>query len=79
MNVRVIGFMKQVSLRISIEEIRAIHNGADLKLILAAKTEILKKQKEDIDVRLSIINHILEEDEMKYQVTVKEVPSVIVY
>lgn len=66
-------------LGLSIEEIKAIHNGADLKLILAAKTEILKKQKEDIDVRLSIINHILEEDEMKYQVTVKEVPSVIVY
>lgn len=66
-------------LGLSIEEIKAIHDGADLKLILVAKAEIFKKQKEDIDVRLSIINHILEEDEMKYQVTVKEIPAAIVY
>ena len=43
----------------TIEEIKAIHNGADLKLILAAKTEILKKQKEDIDVRLALSNDAL--------------------
>lgn len=66
-------------LGLTIEEIKAIQNGADLKLILAAKAEVLKKQKETIDVRLSIINHILEENEMKYQVTLKEIPSVIVY
>ena len=66
-------------LGLTIEEIKAIQNGADLKLIFAAKAEVLQKQKEDIDVRLSIINHILEENEMKYQVTVKEIPSIIVY
>lgn len=66
-------------LGLSIEEIKAIQNGADLKLIFAEKAEVLRKQKEDIDVRLSIINHILEEDEMKYQVTVKEIPATIVY
>jgi len=66
-------------LGLSIEEIKAIQNGADQKLIFAAKAEVLRKQKEDIDVRLSIINHILEEDEMKYQVTVKEIPAAIVY
>ena len=66
-------------LGLTIEEIKAIQNGANLKSILAEKAEVLKKQKEDIDIRLSIINHILEENEIKYQVTVKVIPSVIVY
>ncbi len=66
-------------LGLTIDEIKAILNGADLKLILEAKAEILRNQKEDIDTRLSIIHHILEEDTMKYQVTVKEIPAAIVY
>lgn len=66
-------------LGLSIEEIKEILSGADLKMIFAEKAEMLKKQKADIDVRLSIINHILEEEEMKYQVTVKEIPATIVY
>jgi len=66
-------------LGLSIEEIKEILSGADLKMIFAEKAEMLKKQKADIDVRLSIINHILEEEEMKYQVTVKEIPTTIVY
>lgn len=66
-------------LGLSIDEIKAIKNGADRKLIFAAKAEVLKTQKQEIDVRLSIINHILEGDEMKYQVTVKEIPEAIVY
>ncbi len=66
-------------LGLTIEEIKAIKSGADQKMILAAKAEILRTQKADIDVRLSIINHILEDDNMKYQVTVKEMPEVIVY
>lgn len=66
-------------LGLSIEEIKSIQKGSDLKLIFAAKAEKLKKQKEEIDVRLSIINHILEDKKMKYQVTVKEIPSAIVY
>lgn len=66
-------------LGLSIEEIKAIINGADVKLILTAKAEVLRNQKEDIDVRLSIIHHILEENEMKYQVTIKEIPEAIVY
>lgn len=66
-------------LGLSIEEIKSIQKGSDLKLIFAAKAEKLQKQKEEIDVRLSIINHILEDKKMKYQVTVKEIPSAIVY
>lgn len=65
-------------LGLTIEEIKAIFRGADKRVILASKAEVLKTQRDDIDVRLSIINHILEED-MKYQVTVKEIPAAIVY
>lgn len=66
-------------LDLSIDEIKAILGGADVRKILAEKAGALQAQKEEIDVRLSIIHHILEEKEMKYQVTVKKIPAVIVY
>lgn len=66
-------------LDLSIDEIKAICSGEDAKEIFRAKAAALQTQREEIDVRLSIINHILEDEEMKYQVTVKEVPSAIVY
>lgn len=66
-------------LGLTIEEIKSIYKGMDKKKILIAKAKLLKSQKEDIETRLSIINHILENDEMSYQVTVKEIPEIIVY
>ncbi|MGN0316577.1 MAG: MerR family transcriptional regulator [Lachnospira sp.] len=66
-------------LDLSIDEIKAVFKGTDIKNILEQKAEDLKKQQNDIDVRLSIIKHILEDDNMKYQVTVKEIPETIVY
>lgn len=66
-------------LGLSIEEIRDIFNGKDMKEIFAKKAQILQAEKDDIDIRLSIINHILEDEEMKYQVTEKVIPSTIVY
>ncbi|HOO61573.1 MAG TPA: MerR family transcriptional regulator [Bacillota bacterium] len=66
-------------LGLTIEEIKAISHGANKKVILAAKAESLCAQKLDIDVRLSIINHILEDGKMNYQVTVKELPEAIIY
>ena len=66
-------------LGLSIDEIREIISGKDARDILAGKAKALQTQKDDIDVRLSIINHILEDTEMKYQITEKTIPSVIVY
>lgn len=66
-------------LDLSISEIKSILDGADAKQILGFKARELENEKKDIDVRLSIIKHILEENEMKYQVSVKEIPSAIVY
>lgn len=66
-------------LGLSIDEIKDIFSGADVRGIFLEKARALQEQKADIDFRLSIINHILEDKDMKYQVTVKDIPSVIVY
>ena len=66
-------------LDLSIDEIKTILAEKDSKEVFRKKAIALQKEKEKIDVRLSIINHILEDEEMKYQVTVKEIPEAIVY
>ena len=66
-------------LGLSIEEIKTVFSGADVKEILQDKIVSLTKEKEHIESRLSIINSILEDKEMKYQVTEKVIPEKIVY
>ena len=66
-------------LGLSIEEIKAVFAGADVKTILQEKIISLKKEKHLIESRLSIINSIMEDKEMKYQVTEKVIPEMIVY
>ncbi|MCI6005929.1 MAG: MerR family transcriptional regulator [Blautia sp.] len=66
-------------LGLSIDEIKAICSGTDVRKILSEKAKALSAQREEIDVRLSIINHILEDDKMKYQITEKIIPAAIVY
>ena len=66
-------------LGLSIDEIKTILSGNDARVILERKAKELLKLQKDIDVRLSVINHILEERQMKYQVTEKEIPEYIVY
>ena len=66
-------------LDLSIEEIKAVFSGADVKEILREKVKSLTKEKQVIESRLSRINSILEDKEMKYQVTEKVIPEKIVY
>ena len=66
-------------LDLSIEEIKAVFSGADVKVILQEKLKSLAKEKQMIEARLSIIKSILEDKEMKYQVTEKVIPEKIVY
>lgn len=66
-------------LDLSIDEIKNIYSGTDIKEILSKKAESLSAQREEIDVRLSIIYHILEEKNMKYQITEKIIPATTVY
>jgi len=66
-------------LDLSIDEIKAICSGADEKDILSAKARELYENKKHIDAVLSSINHILEDNEMRYHVTEKVIPKKIVY
>jgi len=66
-------------LGLSIEEIKAVFNGSDVKLILKEKSKAFTKEKLTIESRLSIINSILEDKEMKYQVTEKVISEKTVY
>jgi len=66
-------------LGLSLEEIKAILAGADAKRILAEKAEQLAEERNTLDLHLSIIQSILEEHEMTYQVTEKTIPECIVY
>lgn len=66
-------------LDLSIDEIKAIFAGNDVKKILQEKSKSLTREKHLIESRLSIINSILEDKEMKYQVTEKVIPEKIVY
>ena len=66
-------------LGLSIEEIRSIFSGRDARAILSARAESLRKAMLDAEMQLSIIQFLLEGKQMKYQVTVKEIPEMIVY
>jgi len=66
-------------LDLSIDEIRCIEAGQEVRSVLEAKAKALQAEKAGIELRLSIINHILEDKEMKYQVTEKMIPGGIIY
>lgn len=66
-------------LGLSIEEIKRIIQGEDVKKILKHKSEELLKEKELIDTKLSILNCLLKEENMKYQPVVKEIDEYVIY
>lgn len=66
-------------LGLSIEEIKMILSGVNAYSVLSEKAENLKLERRRIDVRLSIINSILGEKDMTYQVTEKTITEKIVY
>ena len=66
-------------LGLSIDEIKSVFAGMDVKEILQEKLIALTKEKDLIESRLSIIRSIMEDNEMKYQVTEKVIPEKIVY
>ena len=66
-------------LGLSIKEIRTIQAGADVRKILTEKANALTEEKRMIDSRLSIIHHMLEDREMRYQVAEKTISEMIVY
>ena len=63
----------------SLEEIKAHLSGVPLQDTLRAKKSELQQRRIDISTRISIINYLMEESEMKYQAVIKEIDECIVY
>ena len=65
-------------LGLSIEQIKRITQGEDVKKILKHKSEELLKEKEFIDARLSILKCLLKQENIKYQPVVKEIDEYVI-
>ena len=63
----------------SVEEIRVHLNGVPLKDALRTKKAALMQNQADISARISIINYLMEDSEMKYQAVIKDIDECIVY
>ena len=73
---------KIVSLRqmkFSIEEIKKILAGNNLKELLTQKKNELEDLSDNIHEQISKINYLLKENQMNYEVSVKVLPECIVY
>lgn len=66
-------------LGLSILEIKDILDGKDQKEVLYNKLSLLNQEKNQLNIRLSIISNLLKEDKMDYQVVVKEREGGIFY
>lgn len=66
-------------LGLPIAQIKLICDGAQAVPILEEHARKLRTQQQEIAASLSVIDHLLKEDEMKYQATVKTIPAYIVY
>ena len=66
-------------LGIPVAQIKAILGGADEREILLEQARTLQEQQAEIARNLSVIHHLLEGNDMRYQATEKIIPSCIVY
>ena len=63
----------------SVEEIKAHLSGVPLQDALRAKRLELQRRRAELGARISIINYLMEESEMKYQAVIKDIDECIVY
>ena len=63
----------------SVEEIKAHLSGMPFQDALGSKKAALQQRQADIAARISIINYLMEESEMKYQAVIKDIDQCIVY
>lgn len=73
---KIISF-RQIGL--SIEEIKKVLAGSDLKEILMSRKEQVEMELKDFNYQLSKINYLLEGKDMKYEVITKELPEYVIY
>ena len=73
---------KIISLRqmgLSIKDIKSILDGDNLEKILTKRKKQLEENLIELNTKLSKINYLLEENNMKNEIFIKEIPSYIVY
>ena len=73
---------KIISLRqigLSIKDIKNILNGCDMKIILNKRKKEIKENLTIYTTQLSKINYLLEENNMKNEIFIKEIPSYIIF
>ena len=73
---------KIISLRqigLSIKDIKSILDGNDMKKILNKRKTELKENLTLCNIQLSKINYLLEGDNMKNEIFIKEIPSYVIY
>ena len=63
----------------SVEEIKAHLSGVPLQDALRTKRLELQQKRAELGARISIINYLMEESEMKYQAVIKDINECIVY
>lgn len=80
--IQLLDLARIISLRqigLSIEEIKKILSGSNLKEILEKRKCTLIREISEYKYQLSRINYLLEERNMKYEVITKELPEYVVY
>lgn len=63
----------------SIEDIKKYLNGENFQQMLIDKQKMFMRNSQDINTKISIINYLLEDKNMEYIATIKEIPETIVY
>lgn len=79
---QLIDISKIISLRqigLSIKDIKKVLDGYDMKEILNKRKNEIEKNINTYNIELSKINYLLEENNMKNEIFIKDIPSYIVY
>lgn len=69
--------LRQIGL--SIKDIKSVLSGYDMEQILNKRKKEIQENLIDYNIQLSKINYLLEENHMKNEIFIKEIPSYIVY
>ena len=79
---QLVDISKIISLRqigLSIKDIKKVLDGQDMSLILNKRKNEIEKNIANFNIELSKINYLLEENNMKNEIFVKDIPGYIIY
>ena len=79
---QLVDISKIISLRqigLSIKDIKKVLDGQDMSLILNKRKNEIEKNIANFNIELSKINYLLEENNMKNEIFIKDIPGYIIY